>query len=191
MDVADAKEDNTFSDFTLARPRKQNLDDRPRDIQHSASNVLLDVLAYPIHRYGLISRTSSKRSDFGNTKIHKAQLGGKPYEVLRGRCPTFPGVLGVLAMTSTLPGYRETNIIVLGNCSNHHICLRFRSGWCQNIPDSSSLERKIKVCNTNRQGDVARFLGNDLPQQAPKHELVLLHTCYHAVSDKHDHIVVL
>ena len=29
---ADAKEDNTFSDFTLAGPREQNLDDRPRDI---------------------------------------------------------------------------------------------------------------------------------------------------------------
>ena len=29
---ANAKEDNTFSDFTIARPRKQNLDDRPRDI---------------------------------------------------------------------------------------------------------------------------------------------------------------
>ena len=29
---ADAKEDNTVSDLTLARPRKQNLDDRPRDI---------------------------------------------------------------------------------------------------------------------------------------------------------------
>ena len=27
-------------------------------------------------------------------------------------------------------------------CSNHHICLRFRSGWCQDIPDSSSLDRK-------------------------------------------------
>ena len=29
---ADAKEDKTVSDFTLAGPRKQNLDDRPRDI---------------------------------------------------------------------------------------------------------------------------------------------------------------
>ena len=45
MDDADAKEDNTFSDFTLVEPRKQNLDDRSRDIEHSASNVLLDVLA--------------------------------------------------------------------------------------------------------------------------------------------------
>ena len=44
MDNADAKEDNTFPDFTLAMPRKQNLDDRPRGIYHSASNVLLDVL---------------------------------------------------------------------------------------------------------------------------------------------------
>jgi hypothetical protein len=32
MDDADAKEDNTFSDFTIAMPRKENLDDRPRDI---------------------------------------------------------------------------------------------------------------------------------------------------------------
>ena len=56
-------------------------------------------------------------------------------------------------------GYRGTNIIVLGKCSNHHICLRFRSGWCQDIPDSSSLERKMKVCNTNRRDDVARFSG--------------------------------
>ena len=71
-------------------------------------------------------------------------------------------------------GYRETNIIVLGKCSNHHICLRFRSGWCQDIPDSSSLERKIKVCNTNRRDDIARFSENELRQQAPKHELVLL-----------------
>ena len=45
MDNADAKEDNTFSYFTLARPRERNLDDRPRDIQNSASNVLLDVIA--------------------------------------------------------------------------------------------------------------------------------------------------
>ena len=39
-------------------------------------------------------------------------------------------------------GYRVTNIIILGKYSNHHICLRFRSGWCQDIPDSSSLGRK-------------------------------------------------
>ena len=32
MDDADAKKDNTFSDFTLARPRDQNLNDQPRDI---------------------------------------------------------------------------------------------------------------------------------------------------------------
>ena len=59
-------------------------------------------------------------------------------------------------------GYRETNIIVLGVRSNHHICLRFRSGWCQDIPDPSSLGRKMKVCNTNRRDDVARFSGNEL-----------------------------
>src|SRR4051812_27652915 len=47
-------------------------------------------------------------------------------------------------------------------CSNHHICLKFRSGWCQDIPDSSSLERKMKVCNTNRRDDVARFSGSEL-----------------------------
>ena len=45
MEDADAKEDNTFSNFTLARLREQNLDDRPRDIYHSVSNVLLDVLS--------------------------------------------------------------------------------------------------------------------------------------------------
>ena len=93
--------------------------------------------------------------------------------------------------TSTLPGYRETNIIVLGTHSNHHICPRFRSSWCQDIADSSSLERKMKVCNTNRRDDVARFSGNELRQQAPKHELVLLHPCEHVVPDKHDHMVVL
>ena len=49
----------------------------------------------------------------------------------------------------------------------------------------------MKVCNTNRRDDVARFSGNELRQQAPKHELVLLHTCEHVVQDKHDHIVVL
>ena len=59
-------------------------------------------------------------------------------------------------------GYRETNIIALGKHSNHHICLRFRSGWCQDIPDSSSLGRKMKVCNTNRRDDVARFSGDEL-----------------------------
>ena len=43
----------------------------------------------------------------------------------------------MLATTST---YRvtKTNIIVLGKYSNHHICLRLRSGWCQDIPGSSS-----------------------------------------------------
>ena len=45
MEDADAKEDNTFSELTLARPKKQNLDDRPREIYHYTSNVLLDVLA--------------------------------------------------------------------------------------------------------------------------------------------------
>ena len=35
------------------------------------------------------------------------------------------------------------------------------------------------------------ILGSELRQQAPKHELVLLHTCEHAVADKHDHVVVL
>ena len=48
----------------------------------------------------------------------------------------------MLATTSTLPGYRGTSIIALGRRSNHHICLRFRSGWCQDIPDSSSLRKK-------------------------------------------------
>ena len=59
-------------------------------------------------------------------------------------------------------GYRGTNIIVLGICSNHHICLRFRSGWCQNNPNLSGLEGKMKVCNTIRRDDVARFSGNEL-----------------------------
>ena len=56
-------------------------------------------------------------------------------------------------------GYRATNIIILGKYSNHHICLRFRSGWCQDIPDSSSLGRKTEVCNTNRRDNVAGFSG--------------------------------
>ena len=47
-------------------------------------------------------------------------------------------------------------------CSNHHICLRFRSGWCQDIPDLSSLERKMKDCNTNRRDGVARLSGDEL-----------------------------
>ena len=51
--------------------------------------------------------------------------------------------------------------------------------------------KKTKVCNTIRRDDVARFSGNELRQQAPKHELVLLHTCEHAVPDKHVHMVVL
>ena len=84
MDDADAKEDNTFSDFTLARPRKQNLDDRPRDIQHSASNVLLDALAYPDHRYGLISRTSSKKVGLRDLKIHRGNQGVNPTKSLWG-----------------------------------------------------------------------------------------------------------
>ena len=62
----------------------KNLDDRPRDIQHSASNVLLDVLVYPIHRYGLVTRTSIKRSDFGNTKIHRGNQGVNPTKSLWG-----------------------------------------------------------------------------------------------------------
>ena len=32
MEDADAKEDNTFSDFTLGGAKEQKLDDRPRDI---------------------------------------------------------------------------------------------------------------------------------------------------------------
>jgi hypothetical protein len=32
MEDADAKEDNTFTDFTLGMPREQNLGDRSRDI---------------------------------------------------------------------------------------------------------------------------------------------------------------
>ena len=63
-----------FLRFYLSNAKEANVDDGPRDCYHSASNVLLGALAYPVHRYGLISRTSSKRSDFGNIKIHKEQL---------------------------------------------------------------------------------------------------------------------
>src|SRR3954464_15327208 len=49
---------------------------------------------------------------------------------------------GVLATTSTLPSCRETNIIVLGKRSNHHICLRFRSGW-NRIIQTACLEKKF------------------------------------------------
>ena len=97
----------------------------------------------------------------------RINYGGKSYEILMGRWPTFfnrdTTIIGLPAgcvgHDIHFTGYRETNIIVLGKCSNHHICLRFRSGWCQDIPDSSSLERKMKVCNTNRRDDVARFSG--------------------------------
>ena len=172
MEDADAKEDNTFSVFTLARPRKQNLDDRPRDIQHSASNVLLDVLVYPIHRYGLITRTSSKRSDFGNTKIHRGNQGVNPTKSLwgGGQLPQsryYNNRSSGWVCWPRHPLYRVTErpiLQFLGNVPNHHICLRFRSGWCQDIPDSSSLGRKMKVCNTNRRDDVARFSGNELRQ---------------------------
>ena len=150
MDDTDAKEDNTFSDFTLARPRNQNLDDRPRDIQHSASNVLLDVLVYPIHRYGLISRTSSKDRTSGEQESIRNSYGGNSYEILMGTWPTFFNrdtiiiglPAGCVGHDIHFTGYQGTNIIVLGKCSKHHICLRFRSGWCQDIPDSSSLGRK-------------------------------------------------
>ena len=35
----------TLLKFHLSEAKEKNLDDRPRDIWHSASNVLLDVLA--------------------------------------------------------------------------------------------------------------------------------------------------
>ena len=69
-----------------------------------------------------------------------------------------------LATTFTLPVFEGPILQFLGNVPNHHICLRFRSGWCQDIPDSSSLGRKMKVCNTSRRDDVARFSGNELRQ---------------------------
>ena len=84
MDDPDAKENNTFSGFTLARPRGQNLDDRPRDIQHSASNDLLDALAYPIHRYGLVSRTSSKGRTSGAQESIRDNWGVNPTKSLWG-----------------------------------------------------------------------------------------------------------
>ena len=183
----------------LTGPRRQNLDDRPRDIQHSASNVLLDVLAYPIHRYGLITRTSSKGRTSGTQQIirHNQRVnptkslweGGQLLQSRYHNNRSFGWV--VLATTSTLPVIKGPILQFLGNVPNHHICLRFRSGWCQDIPDSSSLGRKMEVCNTNRRDDVARFSGNERRQQAPKHELVLLQTCEHVVPDKHAHMVVL
>ena len=38
-----------FLRFYLRNAKEQNLDDRPRDIQHSASNVLLDVLVTTVN----------------------------------------------------------------------------------------------------------------------------------------------
>ena len=125
MDDADAKEDNTFSDFTLAMPRKENLDDRPTDIKHSASNVLLDVLVYPIHRYGLITRTSSKGRTSGAIESIRNSYGGNSYEILMGRWPTFSNKIttitglpaGCVGHDIHFTGFQGTDIIVLGKCS--------------------------------------------------------------------------
>ena len=198
MDNADAQKDTPFSDFTLARPRERNLDDRPRDIQHFAYNVLLDVLVTMV-MLSSINIAIKQWSDFGIQRIHKEQLLEKilrnPYREVANFFNQDTTIIGLSAGCVShdihFTGYRETNIIVLEKCSNHHICLRFRSGWCQDIPNSSSLERKMIVCNTNRRNDVARFSGNELRQQAPKHELVLLHICEYIVRDKLDHKVVL
>ena len=108
-----------------------------------------------------------KGRTLGAQESVRINYGGKSYEILMGRWPTLfnrdTTIIGLPARCVGhdihFTGYRETNIIVLGKCSKHHICLRFRSGWCQDIPDSSSLERKMKVCNTNRRDDVARFSG--------------------------------
>ena len=79
----------TLSQISPQRDQgNKNLDDRPRDIQHSASNVLLDVLVYPIHRYGLITRTSSKGRTSGAIESIRNSYGGKSYEILMGRWPT-------------------------------------------------------------------------------------------------------
>ena len=42
----------------------------------------------------------------------------------------------------TLPGDIKTNVMTLGKCSNHHICPRFRSDWCQDTSDLGYLRRK-------------------------------------------------
>ena len=79
--------------------------------------------------YGSTSRISHARSSW---EVTKRLSQDTTTIVLPARCVHFT----------------RTNIIVLGRSSNHHICLRFRSGWCQNNLDSSSLESKMKVCNT-------------------------------------------
>ena len=61
-------------------------------------------------------------SDFGISKIHKEQLGSKSYEIPMGRWPTSSNQdtttgglpAGCVGHDIHLTGYRETNIIVLG-----------------------------------------------------------------------------
>ena len=153
-------------------------------------NPFIDMVWYLKHQV--------KRSDFGNTKIHRGNQGVNPTKSLweggqLHQSRYYNNRSSGWVCWPRHPLYRLQRDQYYGswNSSNHHNCLRFRSGWCQDVPDLSSLGRKMKVCNTNRRDDVARFLGNELRQQAPKHELVLLHTCEHVVPDKHYHMVVL
>ena len=127
------------------------------------------MLAQPIYQTGLISRTSSK----GRTSETQKSIGATREQTLRNPYGEVANFINQDIIITGLPagcvghdihftGFRGTDIIVLGKYSNHHICLRFRSGWCQDIPDSSSLGRKTEICNTNRRDDVARFSGNEL-----------------------------
>ena len=61
--------------------------------------------------------------------------------------------------------YREGNIIILGKCSNHHICLRFRSSWFQYIPDCMSGKESLQHKSTRRR---CKILGRWTTVVSPK-----------------------
>ena len=118
-----------FLIFFLSNAKEANLDDRPRDIQHSASNVLLDVLGTTVnaqkHQHGHQVKVGLRehKNPLGTTcgishttsswEVTKRLNQDTTIIVLPARCVHFTGIY----------------IIVLGRSFNHHIYLRFRSGW--------------------------------------------------------------
>ena len=125
--------------------------------------------------------------------------GSKSYEILMGRWPIFSIKilqwqvfrLGVLSKTSTLPGYKETNIMVLGKT--------FQPSYLPEIQiwPVSGYSRLIKSRKRNEslQHKSTRWrceiLGGWTTIASSKTWAGSATTCEHIVPEKHYHMVVL
>ena len=160
---------NTFSDFTLAMPRNKIW---TIDRETFSTLLLMFSLTYQIVRscFKVASIwSSSKVVLWKHERSIRNNFQNKSYEILMGEASKFQSryqnnrSYGQVCWPQ-LPLYRfrKTNIIILRKCSNHYICLRFRSSWRQDASKSACLKESLE--HKSRE-DVAIFLGDELQQQ--------------------------